>query len=157
MALYQKDTEDEASLKLAEFMYYGTAGLQDFEQALSIYKVVEEQTRDAEVKGHALFKLGMMHQFGDGGVLDIDHDMAQLYYDKALKAHSTVVAPAYIMTLYSKWQRLNVLDTVGEFVYELIEEPWSRGMMLLIAQIFYVLILWSTVKFLRKESIKDEQ
>ena len=61
------------------------------------------------------------------------------------------------MTLYSKWQRLNVLDTVGEFVYELIEEPWSRGMMLLIAQIFYVLILWSTVKFLRKESIKDEQ
>ena len=43
-----------------------------------------------------------------------------------------------------------------EFVYEVIEEPWSRGMMLLIAQIFYVLILWSTVKFLRKESIKDE-
>ena len=70
------DTEDEASLKLAEYMYYGTAGLQDFEQALSIYKVVEEQTKDAEVKGHALFKLGMMHQFGDGGVLDIDHDMA---------------------------------------------------------------------------------
>ena len=63
----------------------------------------------------------------------------------------------HIMTLYSKWQRLNVLDTVGEFVFELIEEPWSRGMMLLIAQIFYVLILWSTVKFLRKESIKDEQ
>ena len=44
LALYQKDTEDEASLKLAEFMYYGTSGLQDFEQALSIYKVVEEQT-----------------------------------------------------------------------------------------------------------------
>ena len=60
------------------------------------------------------------------------------------------------MSLYSKWQRLNVLDTMGEFVYEVIEEPWSRGMMLLIAQIFYVLILLSTVKFLRKESIKDE-
>ena len=50
-----------------------------------------------------------------------------------------------------------MLDTMGDFVYEVIEEPWSRGMMLLIAQIFYVLILWSTVKFLRKESIKDEQ
>ena len=60
------------------------------------------------------------------------------------------------MSLYSKWQRLNVLDTMEEFVYEVIEEPWSRGMMLLIAQIFYVLILLSTVKFLRKESIKDE-
>ena len=42
-------------------MYYGTSGLQDFEQALSIYKVVEEQTRDTEIRGHALFKLGMMH------------------------------------------------------------------------------------------------
>lgn len=30
IALYQKETEDEASLKIADFMYYGTAGLQDF-------------------------------------------------------------------------------------------------------------------------------
>ena len=133
LALYQKDTEDEASLKLAEFMYYGTSGLQDFEQALSMYKVVEEQTRDSEIRGHALFKLGMMHQFGDGGVLEVDHDMAQLYYDKALKEQSSVHAPAYLMTLYSKWQRLNVLDTMHRFVYEVIEEPWSRGTMLLLA------------------------
>lgn len=61
LAFYQKDTEDEASLKLAEFMYYWMSGLPDFEQARSIYKVVEEQTRDAEISGHALFKLGMMH------------------------------------------------------------------------------------------------
>lgn len=29
LALYQKETEEEASLKLADFMYYGTAGLKD--------------------------------------------------------------------------------------------------------------------------------
>ena len=34
LALYQKETEDEASLKIADFMYYGTSGLQDFSQAL---------------------------------------------------------------------------------------------------------------------------
>lgn len=26
ISLYQKETEDEASLKIADFMYYGTAG-----------------------------------------------------------------------------------------------------------------------------------
>jgi len=41
ISLYQKETEDEASLKIADFMYYGTAGLQDFAQALSIYKVTQ--------------------------------------------------------------------------------------------------------------------
>ena len=33
-ALYQKETEDEASLKLADFMYYGSSGLVDYKQAL---------------------------------------------------------------------------------------------------------------------------
>lgn len=41
LSLYQKETEDEASLKIADFMYYGTAGLQDFAQALQIYKVTQ--------------------------------------------------------------------------------------------------------------------
>jgi len=61
LALYQKETEDEASLKLADFMYYGTAGLQDFAQALQIYKVTLQQTTSTEIKGHALLKLGMIH------------------------------------------------------------------------------------------------
>ena len=34
ISLYQKETEEEASLKIADFMYYGTSGLQDFAQAL---------------------------------------------------------------------------------------------------------------------------
>ena len=45
---------------------------------------------------------------------------------------------------------------MNSFVYEVIEEPWSRGMMILLAQVFYVLILWSTVKVLRKESMKED-
>ena len=61
LALHSKETEDEASLKLADFMYYGTSGLQDFKQALHIYKVVHESSTDSEIKGHALFKLGMIH------------------------------------------------------------------------------------------------
>ena len=57
---------------------------------MHIYKVVHESSKDAEIKGHALFKLGMIHHFGDGGVVEVDHDLAQLYYDKALQEKSTV-------------------------------------------------------------------
>lgn len=46
---------------------------------------------------------------------------------------------------------------MNSFVYEAIEEPWSRGTMLVLAQLLYVLILWSTVKVLRKESMKEDQ
>lgn len=57
----------------------------------------------AEIRGHALLKLGMIYQFGYDQVVDIDHDLAQLYYEKALKEHSTVQVPVYMMSLYSKW------------------------------------------------------
>jgi len=33
-----KDTEHEANFKVADFLYYGTAGVKDFEQALALYK-----------------------------------------------------------------------------------------------------------------------
>lgn len=149
ISLYQKETEDEASLKIADFMYYGTAGLQDFAQALSIYKVTQQQTQSGEIRGHALLKLGMIHQFGDGGVVDIDHDLAQLYYEKAMKENSSVQAPVYMMSLYSKWQRLDVQDTLVDFVVEFVQEPWSRGSALIVTGIVYLLCLWGTVKVLR--------
>ena len=53
--------------------------------------------------------------------------MAQVYYEMALKEKSSVSAPVYLMSLYSKWQRLDVVDTVKTFVTEAIEEPWSKG------------------------------
>lgn len=82
-------------LKLADFLYYGSAGVQDFKQAERIYKLTSEGTTDSDVKGHALFKLGMMNQRGElgkssGGADDSsgskpDHDMAAYYYEQALK------------------------------------------------------------------------
>jgi len=34
LALLSKETEHDASLKLADFLYYGTSGVQDFNQAM---------------------------------------------------------------------------------------------------------------------------
>ena len=65
LSMMAKDTEHEANFKVADFLYYGTAGVKDFEQALALYKQVEELTSDSNLRGHALFKLGMMHQFGN--------------------------------------------------------------------------------------------
>ena len=65
MAMRDKGTEHEANFKIADFLYYGTSGATDFAQALTLYKSVEELTQDSNLRGHALFKLGMMHQFGN--------------------------------------------------------------------------------------------
>jgi hypothetical protein len=54
-AMWEKDTEIEASLKIADFLHYGTSGHKDLEQSVSIYKLVENQTKDAEIIGHANF------------------------------------------------------------------------------------------------------
>lgn len=136
-------------------MYYGTSGYQDFERALQIFKLIEESTTDPELKGHALFRLGMMQQFGEGGV-ELDHDLANHYYEKALREKSSALAPIYIMSLYSRWQRLNLVETVFSFFKEMIEEPWSKGAFILLAQLLYCLFMFCTVRFLRKESHRDE-
>jgi len=61
LALYSPEVESEASLKIAEFLYYGTSGLTDHKSAISIYKLVEDMSSSGEIKGHALFKLGMIY------------------------------------------------------------------------------------------------
>ena len=61
LAIYQDQTKHKAMLKLADFLYYGSSGVQDFNQAERIYKLTSEGTTDSDVKGHALFKLGMMN------------------------------------------------------------------------------------------------
>jgi TPR repeat protein len=55
LAQFNLDTDSEASLKIAEFLYYGTSGHVDYKEALSIYKSVEDTAHTSEVKGHALF------------------------------------------------------------------------------------------------------
>lgn len=61
IASYSQETEAEASLKIAEFFYYGTSGHKNFKDAISIYKQVEDIATQQEIKGHALFQLGMIH------------------------------------------------------------------------------------------------
>ena len=49
------ETENEASLKIAEFMYHGTSGHRNLKDALKIYKQVEDSSNQHDIKGHALF------------------------------------------------------------------------------------------------------
>ena len=77
------------------------------------------QSKSVELRGHALLSLGMMHHFGQG--IPVDLDMAQLYYDKAMKeetsssSSSGYMTPVYLLNLYSKWQRLDILETLSKF------------------------------------------
>ena len=64
--------------------------------------------------------------------------------------------PVYMMSLYSKWQRLDVVDTLSDFVNEFSEEPWSRGSVLICGLFVYGLSLAFTVRILRDESSKEE-
>jgi len=32
-----------------------------------------------------------------------DHDLAQKYYEKALREETSAMAPVYLMNLYSRW------------------------------------------------------
>jgi len=65
-----------------------------------------------------MLNLGMMHHFGLGTPVDLD--MAQIYYDKAMKEEastqhtgsSSYMTPIYLLNLYSKWQRLDIIETV---------------------------------------------
>jgi len=40
-------------------------------KAAYIYKWVEEHTKDAELKGQALFNLGMIYHFGSDGAIKL--------------------------------------------------------------------------------------
>lgn len=73
-ATYTKETETEASLKIAEFFYYGTSGLQSYPEAIRLYKIVEDTSSRSNIRSHALYQLGIVHQFGEG--VPTDNQMA---------------------------------------------------------------------------------
>ena len=77
--------------------------------------MVISTSRNPELRGHALLNLGMMHHFGLGTPVDLD--MAQIYYEKAMKedSSSSYTTPVYLLNLYSKWQRLDIVDTLSKF------------------------------------------
>ena len=53
------------------------------------------------------------------------------------------------MSMYSRWQKLDVVETVRGFVYETMDDPWSRGGVVVLLQVCYWLGLWVTVRILR--------
>jgi hypothetical protein len=38
MSMLSRETEYEANFKIADFLYYGTSGVKDFEHAIALYK-----------------------------------------------------------------------------------------------------------------------
>lgn len=92
---------------------------QNYEKAVEYYKLVVSNSKSVDLRGHALLNLGMMHHFGLGTPVDLD--MAQIYYDKAMKedtkspASNSYMTPVYLLNLYSKWQRLDILETLSKF------------------------------------------
>ena len=61
-----------------------------------------------------------------------------------------------MMSLYSKWQRLDLGDTLEDFINEFFDEPWSRGSILIVSLVVYGLCLGVTVHVLRDESVKED-
>jgi len=45
----------------------------------------------------------------------VDNDLAQVYYDRALRENTAERAPVYLMSFYNRWQSLNVLNTINNF------------------------------------------
>ena len=124
-----------------------------------------------------MLNLGMMHHFGLGTPIDLD--MAQIYYDKAMKEEASTnthtgsgsyMTPIYLLNLYSKWQRLDIIETVQKFflfggnsqVNSTASEnnSWTdaipRSQMLVIMAILgYWLTLAGMVKFLRRDYTRN--
>ena len=122
MGIHHNDTKAESMLKLGDFNYYGLAPLnkQYPLKAAQIYKWVEQNTDDAELKGQALFNLGMIYHFGFKDhkakshikQIDINLSQAQKYYSKALKQESNSKTPVYLLYLYSKWQSVDLYEQI---------------------------------------------
>ena len=116
--------------KLTSFLtLYRVACAQNYDKAVELYQFVISNSRSPELRGHALLNLGMMHHFGLGTPIDLD--MAQIYYEKAMKedASSSYTTPVYILNLYSKWQKLDIIDTVSKFFLFSISSPSGPSVM----------------------------
>ena len=59
--------------------------------------------------------------------MEPDNNLAQMYYERALREETSATAPVYLMYLYSRWQRLDVTTTFTTFVTDTYNEPWSQG------------------------------
>ena len=69
MAMAHSDTQDEAMMKLGDYYYYGLPPIDEpqVSKAARLFKHVEQTTRDSELRGQALFNLGLIYHFGHQG------------------------------------------------------------------------------------------
>lgn len=120
LASLYPETEDEANLKLADYYYYGIACDQSYEGALIKYKQVTARSKDEELIGQAYLSMGMIYHFGKGTGQDLE--LAQTYYERAMKVDSKALAPVYMLSLYGKWQKLDIVDTMIKFAGDELQE-----------------------------------
>ena len=68
MAMNHHDTKDEAIMKLADYYYYGMSPIpvSQVTKAAKLFKYIEQSSSDSELKGQALFNLGLIYHFGHG-------------------------------------------------------------------------------------------
>jgi len=67
--LRDKETEFDALIKLGDYYYFGLQPLevyggQSVLKAEQIYKYIQQFSTDNEIKGQALFNLGIIYHFG---------------------------------------------------------------------------------------------
>ena len=122
-----------------------------------------------------MLNLGMMHHFGLGTPVDLD--MAQIYYDKAMKEEASTnthtgsgsyMTPIYLLNLYSKWQRLDIIETLQRFFLfgtnnstsQIGGMSWTDSlprsqMLVMLAILGYWVTLAGMVKFLRRDYTRN--
>lgn len=59
------------------------------------------------------------------------------------------------MNFYNRWQSLNLIQNLSEFVSESLEQPLSKGSLIIGAQIVYAFGLFIVITLLRKDSSRD--
>ena len=74
--------------------------------------------------------------------------MAQIYYERAMRESGKILAPVYLLSLYGKWQRLNLSDTMWRF---LGVGSITGQIYLLMSVGGYILTIMGLVKYLRSE------
>jgi len=82
--------------------------------------------------------------------MEIYLEMAQVYYDKAMKEDSSALTPVYMLSLYGKWQKLDIGDTMKKFFSSNSSSPRSQ-MVIILAVLSYCLTVFGMVKFLRRD------
>ena len=88
-------------------------------------------------------------------IIQIDLNQAQKFYQLALKEESRAQAPVYLLYLYSKWQSVDLYESIIKelLMNSILKSPGNQLMMLLGAAA-YLSLLWGTVRYLRKDLIE---